>query len=274
MLIAVGLFIALFALVRDIPALVVLAAAAPSAVFAAVLFVAGGAGRDSLAAMLSSFLAGAVIAAPTSHVTQWAADASGNPVFTAAVGAPFVEELAKLAVLVASLRLWPVVGLDARRAMMRGAAVGLGFTMLENTQYLLLAAIQGGVERLPLAMFVRGVIGGWHHALYSAITGTGVLIVMTACPRAGRRAIALWAAAVALHIGWNFVVAPLMAAQLCGVPAGLSCLATPRPADLFLIAPALAVAALIPGVLLLWMTPSWLGGPRSSGRAAVDGHRG
>jgi hypothetical protein len=136
----------------------------------------------------------------------------GGPEFaarwTAALTAPFVEEITKAAGVI-------LIYLIARREMddvmdgfVYGAMVGLGFAVVEDVFYFV--AIFGGTPGGVLAGFyVRVVSSGLYgHVLYTGLSGMAIAYVVSRAGErsAGRRvgvAAALFAAGVAGHFLWN-----------------------------------------------------------------------
>ena len=62
----------------------------------------------------------------------------------------------------------------AREGALLGALIGLGFELVENQHYLTLAAVQAGTAGLVRGVWVRGILGGLKHAVFTAITGAGL----------------------------------------------------------------------------------------------------
>lgn len=128
-----------------------------------------------------------------------------------AIVAPIDEELYKGAGLVA-------IYLMARRefdglmdGLVYGAMIGLGFQVVENVQYFLLAATESGGSQLGAVVgtyFVRVVVAGlYSHTLFTGLMGFGFAYLVTQRRRSRRHRIAVagvfalmaWAA----HFIWN-----------------------------------------------------------------------
>jgi RsiW-degrading membrane proteinase PrsW (M82 family) len=176
------------------------------------------------------------------------------PTLTPVLLAPAVEELAKAAGLVLLL-LWRPAGVGgARGGALYGALVGLGFTVTENLDYLVLAAIQGGSPGLQRAIWARGIVGGAKHAIFTAIAGAALAGARELPTRTGRIGLAAGGVALAVlqHALWNGVASRSITDALCHAarPDG-PCLAVPDPFDLFVRVPVLTLTGLAPGVILL-----------------------
>lgn len=93
-----------------------------------------------------------------------------------AIVAPVVEEMAKALILFAILFLWRHELNSPLDGMIYGAMVGMGFAMVENVLYYLSAFDQGGQAAWNGLVFVRGVVFGLSHALYTSLTGLGIAV--------------------------------------------------------------------------------------------------
>ncbi|MFC7790234.1 PrsW family intramembrane metalloprotease [Microbacterium sp. MAHUQ-60] len=129
-----------------------------------------------------------------------------NPFFTGVVQAPFIEEVAKglgvFLVFVIGRRAFdgPVDG------VVYGALVGAGFAFTENIQYFGISLVTGGAGELTLTFILRGLVSPFAHAMFTALTGFAIGVVVR---RGANTAGALGAGAlgalgaVALHAFWN-----------------------------------------------------------------------
>src|SRR5690606_16760296 len=125
-----------------------------------------------------------------------------DPVFSAVVQAPIVEEIAKgLGVL--------LVFLIGRRAfdgpvdgVVYGALVGAGFAFTENIQYFGVSLVSGGAVELTVTFILRGLVSPFAHAMFTALTGFAIGLVArrgaTASGAMGAGAIGL-VGAICLH---------------------------------------------------------------------------
>lgn len=124
--------------------------------------------------------------------------------------APPVEESIKGIALLGILFLWRHEIDSPLDGIIYGAMVGMGFAMVENVYYFLSVYAEGGSEAWGVNIFLRGVIFGLNHALFTSMTGLGIAIARMArrdsstrfaAPAAG------WALAVFLHSLHNATVA-------------------------------------------------------------------
>ncbi len=240
----------------QLPPAILAAAFAPALTLLALMIGLGGRRYAKLPACLACFAAGALLSAPiAAWLNQLITDDSGlSASAMREVGAPIVEEALKALVVWLSLVL-AAVGSTAKveALIVRGICVGLGFTAMENTQYLLLAALQGGSAGLWQGIFVRGFAWGWHHAVFTA--AAAVAIWYAKQPSPDLRRIGLWVAfAILQHMGWNSIGAPQITTMVCSAPAaGAACRWPPGSTDLFLLTPLLSMAALLPGIAAVAM---------------------
>lgn len=129
--------------------------------------------------------------------------------WSAALTAPFVEEIAKACGLVLLITLAPRLVRSAFDGAVLGAFIGLGFTVFEDLIYVLIGAMSGfGTDQgaaLSSTLFMRIATGLVSHTVYSAIFGMGVvwLIGRPHEPRRVGRGLAFMAGAMALHGIWD-----------------------------------------------------------------------
>ena len=150
---------------------------------------------------------GGVVAVVLSFVAEqllFALPGSSTFVDTAII-APVVEELGKGLFLVAVLvfRRDQIHGL--LDGVVYGALVGVGFAFVEDILYYLSALSSGGGAGLTITFVLRGLVGPFAHPLFTAATGLGVGIGMSARTPALRVLAPLlgFLAAVGMHGLWN-----------------------------------------------------------------------
>jgi RsiW-degrading membrane proteinase PrsW (M82 family) len=123
----------------------------------------------------------------------------------AAFLAPLVEETLKGMALLGIFFLWRQELDSPLDGIIYGAMVGMGFAMVENVYYFMNVYNEGGVEAWQINIFLRAVIFGLNHALFTSMTGLGIAVarlsrknlVKFTAPVAG------WMAAMFLHFMHN-----------------------------------------------------------------------
>lgn len=251
------------------PPLILVAAIAPAALFAcAIVLVQRGAGRP-VVALAFSLAWGAIGAAflstnANAFAREWLDPLAGDSgrMATALLAAPAVEEAAKAAGLVLLLALAPACLRGARDGIVHGSLIGVGFVATENLLYLGLSMLQGGEAGLTSALYLRGILGSATHLIFTACAGAGIgwSVTRRTSGEPARRQIAAIAAgfvgALAQHMAWNGMAAPMLGAALCGAEiAGGSCRAVPTGMALYGQSTAVAILFLAPGasgLLRLW----------------------
>ncbi len=210
------------------------------------------------AAFLWGVAAAAFAAAPLNDLLlDRLAGASGEArarALAATAGAPLLEELLKGLGPLLLVLVRPDLLRTARDGIVCGALVGLGFDLAENVQYFTLAAVQGGVTGLVRGVWVRGVLAGLKHAVFTATTGAGLGWAREVTGRRARLLIPLLAlaAAVGQHTAWNAVASHAITRALCGAPtAEAACLPTPSDLALFVSVPLIVALCVGPGALAL-----------------------
>nr|HRJ45670.1 PrsW family intramembrane metalloprotease [Caldilineaceae bacterium] len=118
-----------------------------------------------------------------------------------ALVAPFVEEIAKGAALYAIYRFLRHEFDGVLDGLTYGALIGFGFAMTENFLYFIGAFSEGGFVDLTVLIFLRAIVFGLNHALYTGLFGIGLGMARHATtPQTARLWIAGgFVAAVAAH---------------------------------------------------------------------------
>lgn len=172
----------------------------------------------------------------------------------APLSAPLVEETAKA---LGVLALWWLLRAEfdnMRDGLVYGALVGLGFELTENVRYLTLAAVQAGIAGLARGVWVRGILGGLKHAVFTATVGAGIGSARHLRDRRARVLVPALAfgAALVQHAAWNGIASSAITRALCGAPdVSSACLVAPTQATLFVRVPVVVACFLAPGALLL-----------------------
>lgn len=245
-----------YQLVTGTPWLIVLVAAVPAAAWTALILVLDADEPEPLHILLTMFWWGAVVAAISSQAVndntyQWIALAAGVDrarALTPAFLAPLCEEVLKAGGLVLLWALWREDIAGVRDGIVYGAVIGMGFAMTENVTYFLVATVQGGVSGLTRAIYLRALLQGFNHAAFTATTGAALGWMMASARRAWWAPAAGLVAAVGQHILWNALGSAAVTQLLCGATSpGGACLSTPTDESLFVAVPAVVVAFLVPG---------------------------
>jgi protease PrsW len=158
-----------------------------------------------------AFLWGATGATLIALVVNTTGQAVVGGAFGAAVGqlyggslsAPFVEEIAKAAVIYAIYR-WRRHEFDGvLDGIVYAGMVGLGFAFTENVLYYGRTALEGG-DVLAATFFVRGVMAPFAHPLFTSLTGLGLGLaaLREGAPWRVAPVVGLFGAMV-LHSLWN-----------------------------------------------------------------------
>lgn len=136
-----------------------------------------------------------------------AGEDTGDLLAASLIGPP-VEESIKGLALLGILFLWHTEIDSPLDGIIYGAMVGLGFAMVENVFYFITVYDEGGLEAWQVNIFIRGVIFGLNHALFTGITGLGIAVARLSRDRVVRWAAPLagWATAVFLHFLHNLTV--------------------------------------------------------------------
>ncbi|MCW2607342.1 MAG: hypothetical protein JWO60_2035, partial [Frankiales bacterium] len=115
--------------------------------------------------------------------------------------APVVEESGKAAVLVLLVRRFRHLVSGPLDGVVYAAAVGLGFSTVEDVLYYGSASDDGALVE---TVVVRGLLSPFAHPLFTACTGIGLGLMVSRRTRLGALAPVLgFLLAVALHATWN-----------------------------------------------------------------------
>ena len=174
--------------------------------------------------LVAAFLWGALVAtfiAAISNdvigaiVTAMVGEALGEVLASSAV-APIVEETAKGFAL---LLLYWIIRHEFDNVLdgiVYGSLVGIGFAMTENILYFGRTYLEDGLEGVQVLFYLRVILGGFGHALYTGTTGAGLgfarvtrhtWLIPIVVPGA-------YVLAILQHAAWNFFAGTLMPALL------------------------------------------------------------
>jgi protease PrsW len=193
-----------------------LAAFIPTCVYVGVAWWLDRYEKEPLWLLAITFLWGAVPAIIVSLVLEVVLDipvqllvtGQGADLVSVAVIAPVVEEAAKAFPLLLLFILYRREFDGLMDGLIYGALVGFGFAMTENIFYFLGAYAEGGWGSWGILVFMRAIIFGLNHALFTSAFGVGLGYARYARRRRTRLlAPALgWCAAVGLHMVHNLFV--------------------------------------------------------------------
>jgi RsiW-degrading membrane proteinase PrsW (M82 family) len=232
--------------------LVTVASVVPAILYGALIISVDVREREPGRILLFAFLWGALVAAVGSYFVSgdiyWiVAGVSSSATITeflmAVVAAPYVEELAKAAGLLAIIAFFRREFNNVTDGIVYGALIGLGFSVTENILYLGWAHSQEGIEGFALLFYTRVALGGLGHATYTALTGAGFGYARERNSTRARLGFPLLGLAFAMagHSAWNGVFAGLLVTVF-----------SPDDPFIFLVTvPMIAFVALLPGLVAL-----------------------
>ncbi len=154
--------------------------------------------------IIVAFIANTILSVPFYLL---AGQTTGDALAASLIAPPVEETIKGLAVLGIFL-LWRHEIDSPLDGIIYGAMVGMGFAMVENVYYFVNVYNQGGAEAWGMNIFMRGIIFGLNHALFTSMTGLGIalarmttnLAVKLAAPVVG------WMMAMFLHFLHNAAV--------------------------------------------------------------------
>lgn len=206
-----------------------LAAAVPTAFFIAVIYWADRYEKEPVWLLTAVFLWGAVPSIIIAYIFNTlfsipiyllAGNGLAADTFSAAIIAPLVEETVKAFVLLIIFWLRREEIDSWLDGIIYGAMVGLGFALVENVYYFLGQYQDGGLNAWGVNVFMRAIIFGLNHALFSSMTGLGLAVGYLSTKKYVRVGAPIlgWSTAVFLHfwhnltvsIGGGFILAALL----------------------------------------------------------------
>lgn len=135
-------------------------------------------------------------------------DGSIGDALAASLIAPPVEESVKGFAVLGIFFLWRHEIDSPLDGIIYGAMVGMGFAMVENVFYFVNVFNEGGIEAWGMNVFMRAVIFGLNHALFTSVTGLGVALARMSTNPAARLVLPVggWMGAMFLHFLHNAAV--------------------------------------------------------------------
>lgn len=193
----------------NIIVLSLMAAAIPAALYSLVIYWFDRYEKEPMWLLTATFFWGAVpsiiLALLASLIFSAPLQLIGGPLasdaFMAVVIAPPVEEAAKGIALLAIFLLHRHEIDSLLDGIIYGAMVGMGFAMVENVFYFLAVFQEEGAGAWGTTVFLRAIIFGLNHSLFTSATGLGFAVARFSSNRFVRIAAPLvgWSVAVALH---------------------------------------------------------------------------
>ncbi len=162
--------------------LTVLAAVVPSVIYTGIAWWLDRYEKEPWWVLVLTFFWGAVPAILLALIVEVAFDIplrlffmpSQAEFFASAVVAPIVEELLKAVPLLFIFWFYRREFDGIMDGLIYGAMVGFGFAMTENLFYFLGALAEGGIGSVLALAFLRAVVFGLNHALFSSAFGFGL----------------------------------------------------------------------------------------------------
>jgi protease PrsW len=182
--------------------------------------------REPIPLVIAAFAWGAVAATTLSAIGNagWGSAVArlGGPEFaarwTAALTAPFVEEILKGSGIVLLFLIAPDEFDDVMDGFVYGAVCGLGFAIVEDVFYFM-AVFGGDPSGVLQGFWLRVVASGLYgHVLYTGLVGMAIGLVVTrrsTAPRGRRLLVAAGLCAIAMlaHFLWNSPLLTLFPAE-------------------------------------------------------------
>jgi len=172
------------------------AAIVPTVVYVLILWWFDRYEKEPRRLLLTAFLWGAVPAVVLSLIGETILEEplrtlseGGAELMSSSVLAPLVEELAKGLVVFFLFLFYRKEFDNVLDGIIYGATVGFGFAMTENVFYFMDAFHEGGLESLSGLVFMRAVVFGLNHALFTSVFGASL-----GYARMSRRGILRWLA--------------------------------------------------------------------------------
>jgi len=175
-------------------ALTILASVAPAVAYSLLVWWLDRYEKEPWGLLAATFIWGAVPAVLLALVVEFLLEIPFATLFGEAVArlisgsliAPVVEESVKGLALLLLFLLFRHEFDGILDGIVYGALVGFGFGMTENTLYFLGAMAEGGVGSWLIVVFVRTLMFGLNHGLFSGMVGLGLGYAVTARSAWGR----------------------------------------------------------------------------------------
>ena len=158
----------------------------------------------AIPSIIVAFIANSLLSIPF----YWLAGQNGGDALAASLIAPPVEETIKGLAVLGIFLLWRHEIDSPLDGIIYGAMVGMGFAMIENIYYFVNTYNSGGAEAWGMNIFMRGIIFGLNHALFTSMTGLGIALARMTTHQLARVALPIggWLMAMFLHFVHNAAV--------------------------------------------------------------------
>ncbi|MCA9932801.1 MAG: PrsW family intramembrane metalloprotease [Ardenticatenaceae bacterium] len=194
----------------------ILAAVIPTLLYVGIIYWIDRYEKEPWWLLTAAFLWGAIPSIIIAYVVNtlftipfyyFAGNATGETLAAAFVAPPVEESVKGLALLIIFWR-WRHEIDSLLDGIIYGAIVGMGFAMVENVFYFVNTFAEGGLEAWSVNIFVRSLVFGLNHALFTSMTGLGIAVARMSRHSAVRLAAPVmgWGTAVFLHFLHNLTV--------------------------------------------------------------------
>ncbi|MCB9418799.1 MAG: PrsW family intramembrane metalloprotease [Ardenticatenaceae bacterium] len=194
----------------------IIAAAIPTVVYITLIYWVDRYEKEPIWLLTAAFLWGAIPSVVVAFIANsvlsvpfylLAGQTAGDALAASLIAPPVEETIKGLAVLGIFL-LWRHEIDSPLDGIIYGAMVGMGFAMVENIYYFVTIYGEGGAEAWGTNVFMRGVIFGLNHALFTSMTGLGIALARMTTNQALKfiTPIAGWSMAMFLHFLHNAAV--------------------------------------------------------------------
>ena len=194
----------------------IIAATIPTTIYAVVLYWIDRYEKEPIWLLAAAFLWGAIPSIILAFIVNtifslpfyYFLDPEIGDMAGAALIAPPVEESIKGFALLGIFFLWRHELDSPLDGIIYGAMVGMGFAMVENVFYFMTVYSEGGTEAWQINIFVRAIIFGLNHSLFTSMSGLGLALAKLSKNKLTRFAAPVlgWMAAMFLHFVHNLTV--------------------------------------------------------------------
>ena len=159
----------------------IVAAVIPAVIYTTLIYYVDRYEKEPLWLLITTFVWGAVPAVVLAIIFNgifglpfYAIFGEASDALVASFVAPLVEESIKGVMLLIIFFLWREQIDSLLDGIIYGAIVGMGFAMVENVFYFETVFAEEGLEAWQFNIFLRAIVFGLNHALFTSMTGLGV----------------------------------------------------------------------------------------------------